>query len=141
MKKKPSVAELYHQNKNRLRELFVYGIVGGMTTVISFFSYVLFTRVCLMDYKIATAAAFVTAAIFAFFGNKFFVFKSKNKDPKVELMQFFAMRLVMFALEFSIMFVSVDILKLNDLVMKITATGIVIAGNYLCSKLIIFRKK
>ena len=51
------------------------------------------------------------------------------------------MRLVSLGAETVIMFVAVEVLGLNDLVMKLLTNFIVIVLNYVFSKLFIFKKK
>ena len=56
-------------------------------------------------------------------------------------MSFIAMRLVSFGMELVLMFVTVALLGLNDLVMKLVINILVIIANYVFSKLVIFKKK
>jgi putative flippase GtrA len=125
----------------RFRELLSYGIVGVFSTILNIILYTFFTKILLLHYLVSTAGAFCLATLFAYFGNKFFVFRSNQRRFIVEIALFFGLRLVMGALDFFIMYVSVDLLRQNDMIMKIVSNGIVIAGNYLCSKILIFKKK
>ena len=50
------------------------------------------------------------------------------------------MRLVSLGMETVIMFVTVELLGLNDLVMKLLTNIVVIIANYVFSKLFIFKK-
>ena len=57
-----------------------------------------------------------------------------------EAVSFFMMRLVSLGAETVIMFVTVEMIGLNDLVMKLLTNFIVIVLNYVFSKLFIFKK-
>ena len=58
-----------------------------------------------------------------------------------EAASFFAMRLVSLGMETVLMFVTVQVMHLNDLVMKLVINLVVIVLNYVFSKLFIFKKK
>ena len=58
-----------------------------------------------------------------------------------EIVTFFAFRLGTGVVDWACMFVFVDILSFNDVVIKFIANVIVIILNYVASKLIIFKHK
>jgi len=58
-----------------------------------------------------------------------------------EFSSFVTMRLVSFGMELVLMFVTVDLLHMNDLAMKLLINILVIIANYVFSKLFIFKKK
>ncbi len=90
----------------------------------------------------AAAFAWVTAVIFAFFTNKYFVFESQGKEGIFrEFVTFTSGRLFSFGCELLIMFVFVDKLHLNEVVIKLLANIVVLILNYFVSKLLVFRKK
>ena len=57
-----------------------------------------------------------------------------------EFVSFVTMRLVSFGMELALMFVTVEIMGLNDLAMKLIINIVVIILNYVFSKLFIFKK-
>jgi len=63
-----------------------------------------------------------------------------SKSLLYEISTFFACRLGTGILDVAIMYVSVDILFFNALIMKILSNVLVIVLNYIFSKLIIFNK-
>lgn len=92
---------------------------------------------------IANSIAFILALIFAFFTNKFIVFKSKGNGIKKSIGEFISFtfaRLFTFILESLILTIS-NYLHLNLIIMKIVAGIIVIILNYVFSKLFIFNHK
>ena len=58
-----------------------------------------------------------------------------------EIVSFVSCRLLTGLMDLAIMFVCVDLLGLNDLVIKILSNVLVIILNYIASKCLIFRKK
>ncbi|GHV73886.1 hypothetical protein AGMMS49940_11880 [Spirochaetia bacterium] len=125
---------------NFFNELMAYGVVGIISTALNIMLYALFSKILAIHYLASTASAFILATVFAYFGNRYFVFKSNQKAILIELILFFSMRLLMGALDFSIMYISVDLLRMNDMIMKVTANSVVIIGNYICSRFIIFKQ-
>lgn len=70
------------------------------------------------------------------------VFESKANDTTSiirEIISFFSCRLLTGGLDLLIMYVFVDIVGANDLIMKIISNIIVIILNYVASKLLIFK--
>ena len=118
-------------------EIIRYLIAGILTTVVSIVSYYLF-RIIHIHYLISTILSWILAVIFAYFVNKFFVFKINKKDI-LEFVNFIKYRLISLLMEFITMYVLVDILFINDRISKIIVQGIVLILNYLFSKIFVFK--
>lgn len=128
----------------KYRDIIAYGITGALTTLLNIALYYLFERVLGLDYLLCAALAFILATVFAFFGNKYFVFRSKTRglgEWWAEFLKFTAMRLIVGGFDVAFMFVSVGLLHFYDLAMKILSNAVVIVCNYIFGKLIIFRNK
>ena len=79
---------------------------------------------------------------FAFITNKLWVFESRKiKSIIHELPAFLLCRILTGVLDVLIMYVSVDVLSLNGIIMKIVSNIIVIVLNYIASKWVIFSLK
>lgn len=118
-------------------EIIRYLIAGILTTVVSIVSYYLF-RIIHIHYLISTILSWILAVIFAYFVNKFFVFKINKKDI-LEFINFIKYRFISLLMEFITMYVLVDILFINDRISKIIVQGIVLILNYLFSKIFVFK--
>lgn len=131
--------ELYKKYK----EIINYLIFGGLTTLISIVTYALFAKLFNINYLLSNFLSWVLAVLFAFVTNKLFVFESKSKDKKIvskEMSNFFFFRIVSLGIEMIIMYIFVDMFKINDLIIKIIAQIIVIVSNYIFSKVFVFKK-
>ena len=129
---------------NKLKELFLYGIFGAMATVLNIIAYWFFTRFFNLSTVNATFWAWFTAVMFAYFTNHTFVFQSSVRSftgIAREMFYFFSCRVITGVIDIIIMYVFVDIFKLNDVYVKTVSNIIVIILNYIASKLFIFRKK
>jgi len=118
-------------------EIIRYLIAGILTTIVSIISYNFF-RIIQIHYLISTILSWILAVIFAYFINKFYVFKNNKKDI-FEFINFIKYRFISLLTEFIIMYVLVDILFINDRLSKIIVQGIVLVLNYLFSKIFIFK--
>ncbi|MBQ7862500.1 MAG: GtrA family protein [Clostridia bacterium] len=142
----------------KYKELIVYVIFGGLTTVVNLVVFTL-SGMVLGDerYLISNIIAWFAAVIFAYITNKLWVFESKSWDIRVllkEIPSFFAARVLSFLIEEAGLFVFVDLLSFKDISFKILSfelggeliakavlAVIVVVLNYVFSKLVIFRKK
>ncbi len=124
-------------------ELVSYLFVGVATTLVNYVVYYVATRVFGMTTMPGTWTAWVAAVAFGYVANKLFVFHT-HAGSVLELLReagsFFAMRLVSLGMESALMYVLVEKLHLNDLVMKLLVNILVIIANYIFSKLFIFKK-
>ena len=110
-------------------ELVAYLFAGVATTVVNYVVYFIATRWFGLGVMPGTWAAWVLAVAFGYAVNKAFVFKTHCESMAALMKE---------AVSF---FVAVEVLGLNDLVMKLLTNFIVIVLNYVFSKLFIFKKK
>ena len=124
-------------------EMIAYLFAGVATTVVNYVAYFLATRVAGLGVMGGTWVAWVIAVAFGYVVNKAFVFHTHCANALAllrEAVGFFAMRLVSLGMETLLMYLTVTVLGLNDLVMKLIVNIVVIILNYVFSKLVIFRK-
>lgn len=134
--------ELY----NKYKEIINYLIVGVLTTLISLLVYysLVFTILNPQDavqLQIANIVSWIVSVIFAYFTNRKYVFESKNPNKIKEATKFLVSRISTLLLDMLIMYIGVTILTFNDKHMKLISQVLVIIGNYVISKLFVFKKK
>ena len=78
--------------------------------------------------------------LFAYFTNRKYVFESKNKNKLKEFVTFTTARVTTLILDMIIMFIFVTTLHLNDKIFKLVSQVLVVVGNYVLSKLIVFKR-
>lgn len=116
---------------------------GVFTTIVNYACYFLLTRVLHLDDLVANAISWVVAVAFAYITNRIWVFESKatGAGPVFkEIGEFVLARLFTLGLEELMLWVFVDILGANDLLIKIIASVVTVILNYVFSKFIIFKK-
>ena len=128
----------------RYRDVLLYLIFGGLTTLVNYLIYFPLHHYCAFSATISNVLAWIGAVIFAFLTNKPFVFESHNWSKEVmlpELGKFVGSRLFSGLLETWFIALTVDILKWHSLAMKVIASIAVIVINYVASRWLIFKKK
>ena len=128
------------------REIIMYLIFGVLTTVVSLAVYYLLIFTVLnpenaIQLQIANILSWVAGVAFAYITNRKYVFESNEKNKVKELGKFVTSRLVTLVLDMLIMFVGVTLLKGNDKILKLISQVLVIIGNYVFSKIFVFKKK
>ena len=129
---------------NKYKEVILYIFFGGCTTLVNIVVYYLCAHPLNMLTTMSTIISWILSVTFAYVTNKIWVFESNvdNKhDLLKEMVSFYGCRLSTGILDLIIMIVFVDILMINDLIIKILSNILVIVLNYVASKLYIFKKK
>ena len=124
------------------REVISYLIFGVLTTLVNWVVYAMMVRTG-VDYRIATAAAWVVSVLFAFVVNKIFVFQSYDLHLACvmkEVTSFTACRAASGVMEMVLMVIMVSWLNMDEYVSKVLVSIVVVVVNYVFSKLFIFRK-
>ena len=131
---------------DKLREIIAYLIIGFLTTILNLAVYYICTNYFLNPEKIihveiANVIAWVIAVVFAYFTNRIIVFRSKNKNVIGEGIKFCLGRVFTLLLELLLMFLMVSVLSISDKISKLVCQVIIIVGNYVISKLLVFNDK
>jgi putative flippase GtrA len=130
----------------KYEEVANYLVVGVLTTIVSWgaawvATWVLNPNVSWQNAVINTIS-WAAGVIFGYFANRKYVFKSTNPEMLKEFMSFAGGRVSTWLLDVLIMEVTVNLLKLPYWPCKIFISSVlVMAANYLLSKLFVFRKK
>ena len=131
--------ELFKKYKDVIPYLF-FGVCTTLVNVVVYWGCAHFLHLSTM---FGTIIAWVLAVLFAYITNRKWVFHSKvNTRDEItkELFSFFSCRLATGIVDWGCMFIFVQILAWNDLVIKFLANVLVIVLNYVASKLVIFKK-
>lgn len=126
------------------KEKLMYVFFGVLTTIINIISYIILSDILQIPIFSANIIALIISILFAFVTNKIFVFESLNFNLEVlkkEMISFFGLRFISAILDISLMFIFVELLLINDIIVKIGVNILVILLNYIFSKLFIFKKE
>jgi len=124
--------------------LTAYILWGIITTLVNLVTYFICTNLFRWDYLLSNLTAWILAVLFAFFVNKVLVFHAGNWHKGAvfsELWKFVGARVFSFLCESFLLWLGVSVVGMPDGIIKILVGIIVIAMNYIFSKLFIFRGK
>ena len=128
----------------KYEELINYLIIGILTTVVSLVTYYLLTLTILdannkVYLQIANIISWLASVTFAYFTNRKFVFKVKNKSNIKECLNFYISRISTLLIDMIIMYIFVSRLKFDNKIVKLVAQVVIIILNYILSKFIVFK--
>ena len=129
---------------NKYKEIINYLIFGVLTTLVNYVSYLILAKACNVDYMVSTVIAQIISILFAYVTNKLFVFQTKGLSKKEffkEMFSFFGFRILSLFLDMGFMYLFVDVLHLNDVIMKLVSNVLIVIANYIFSKVFIFKNK
>ncbi len=136
------VFRLFRPFYMKYREVLLYLFFGGLSAIVNIGSFALLIGAMGLNELVANVIAWIVTVLFVYVTNKIWVFKSDVETTKGLLWQlasFFAGRLGTLALEEVLLFVFITKLEFNSVAVKIIAQVVVVATNYIISKLIVFR--
>lgn len=125
------------------KSIIAYIFFGVCTTLVNIVVYYVCAHPLGMSVGVSTVIGWVLSVLFAFVTNKVWVFDSKSwalQRVMREAVSFYLCRLATGALDLAVMLITVDLLGLNDLLMKILSNVLVVILNYVASRVFIFKK-
>ena len=126
----------------KYKDVIAYLFFGVCTTLVNVIVYYIAAHPLHLNVMVSTIIAWIAAVLFAYLTNRKWVFNSQA-STKMEILKeitsFFGCRLATGVVDWLCMYVFVDIIGLNDVIIKFAANVLVIILNYTASKLIIFR--
>ena len=129
---------------NKHRQFLLYGALGAGTVFISLFTYGILTEVFKWNILVSNAIAWFLATGFSFYTTRKWVFKGHTRGTYALILQFtgfyLGRALTLFFEEWGLFFF-VEVMKWPNMLVKLVLSVVVIALNYIFSKLVVFRKK
>lgn len=128
----------------KYKDIVPYVFFGVCTTIVNVVVYWFFAYVLMQATMLSTIIAWIAAVLFAYITNRKWVFHSQAYGVvsiMKEIVSFFSCRLATGIIDWLCMYIFVDVLHANGVLIKFVANIIVIVLNYVASKLLIFRRK
>lgn len=124
------------------REIVLYLVFGVLTTLVDWcVSFGLYQTE--LNLHLANTIAWTAAVLFAYVTNRVWVFESRRRGVlpiAAELVGFAGGRVATLLMQEGVFVVFCDWLGMNEYAIKLVAAVLVVVGNYIISKLVIFRK-
>ena len=127
------------RNKVVSGEVFFYLVFGVLTTLVNIVSFAILTRLLSAGTVLSNVIAWFLSVLFAYVTNRRWVFQSKDGNVIREAAAFFSGRIGTGVLDTVVMFITVDLLGWNDMVMKVISNVIVVILYYIISKFFVFK--
>lgn len=129
----------------KYEEIIAYLIVGVLNTIVSwaaFFicAYTILDAQIVWQNMMLSVISWVVGVVFGYFMNRKYVFKSTEPNMWKEFLQFSGGRVSTGVLDLVMMVVMVNWMGISEDFSKIFVSVLVMIGNYLLSKLFVFKK-
>lgn len=127
-------------NKIKSNKLFnqilKFGVVGGIAFVIDYVTLIICKEIININVLLSAAIAFTVSVIFNYILSIKWVFDvNKEKNSRKNFIIFIVFSIIGLGLTELIMWFGTDVIKINYLIVKIIATGIVMIFNFITRKI------
>jgi len=135
------ICKIFHlkfkdKTKKLLLQMFKFLLVGGLAFVIDYVTLIICKEVFNIPVLISAAIAFTVSVVVNYILSVKWVFDvDKSKSEKKNFIIFIVFSVIGLGLTELIMWLGVDIIKINYLIVKIIATAIVMVFNFVTRKL------
>ncbi len=124
------------QNK-LFQQIFRFGIVGGTAFIIDYGIFALLNQILGIHYIIAGTISFSISVIYNYILSIKWVFDVTKKQTTKDFIIFIVLSVIGLILNNIIMYISVDLMHIHELIAKIIATAIVMVYNFITRKIFI----
>lgn len=123
------------------KQIFKFVIVGGLSFVLDFILYYIFTRFIHIPEMLAQVMSFSISVVFNYLLSMKFVFVAKDNLKKHhEFMIFVTLSILGAGLNWLLFYVMVYLMSIHDLITKIIVAGVVMVFNFITRKIFIEKK-
>ena len=123
------------------KEALLYLFFGGLSFLLTIATFYVFTTVFHIHNLLANIISWIIVVAFCFFTNSKFIFRATDKTKTIKrLLSFYTSRLATLVIEETILFIFIEKLDFNNMIVKTAAQIIVIILNYILSKYLIFKR-
>lgn len=123
-------------SKNIYEQIFKFGIVGGIATIIDWIVYYILYNFCNLDPLLANIFSFAVSVVYNYIASVKWVFNiDKNKSKNRMFFEFMLFSIIGLLLTEALLFLFINKMAINEMVSKIIATAIVMVFNFITRKI------
>ena len=126
------------KKSNDLKDFLLYLIVGGIATISEWIIFYLLDKL-LLHYAVATTIAYILSTFINWLAGRILVFKESKQSLFKEILSIYLASMVGLLLNLLIMWITVDLLSVNEMLSKIIATALVFFYNFIIRKVLIYK--
>ena len=133
-----------HPLYRKCKEPLLYLFFCGLTTLLSIALFWVLTQPMHIPALAANAVDWIICVLFAYLTNRAWVFQDKAQDAKGILREwgaFFLGRIGTLVMEEIVLWLGIDLLEMSSMPIKVFAQVLVVAGNYVISKWMVFTSR
>lgn len=128
-------------NNHLIKQILKFGIVGGTAFLIDYGIFTLLTQIFSIHYIIASIISFTISVIYNYILSIKWVFDVNKKQTSKEFIIFIILSIIGLILNLIVMYISVDLINIHELISKIIATIIVMIYNFITRKIFLEKEK
>ena len=125
------------KNNKLLMQILKFGIVGGTAFIIDYGIFTILSQLLGIHYLIASIISFSISVIYNYILSIKWVFDVSKKQTSKEFIIFIILSVIGLGLNSLIMYISVDLMQIHEMISKIVATAIVMVYNFITRKIFI----
>ena len=137
------VLNIFEPFYKKHKEVLMYLFFGGLAFFLSMFLFWLFAVPCGINELVANVICWILVVTFQYITNRTWVFDGSVENGSQlfkQIVAFYGGRVLTLVAEEVILAVFITWLGFNEMIIKLIAQVIVIVGNYIISKLFVFKK-
>ena len=123
--------------KELFKQIFKFGIVGGLAFIIDYTILYLLTEFLNIYYLVSSVISFVISLVFNYILSIYWVFDVKKKQTYKEVLLFAILSTIGLLINQLCMWIGVEFLNIYYMIVKIGATVIVMIYNFITRKVFI----
>ena len=120
-----------------LMQILKFGVVGGTAFIIDYGIFTILSQLLGIHYLIASIASFTISVIYNYILSIKWVFDVSKKQTSKEFIVFVILSVIGLGINSLIMYLSVDLMHIHEMISKIIATAIVMVYNFITRKIFI----
>ena len=120
-----------------IRQILRFGIVGGLAFLIDYGIFTILSQFLHVHYLLASIISFSISVIFNYILSIKWVFDVTKKQDAKDFALFIILSVIGLGINSLIMYISVDLMHIHELIAKIIATAIVMVYNFISRKIFI----
>lgn len=125
-------------NKKNIIDFLLYAVVGACATLAEWLIFCLLDK-CALHYALATVIAYILSTFVNWLVGRLLVFQEHKQSILKEIAGIYLAGVIGLLLNLLIMWVTVDLLSVPNMIAKILATGLVFFYNFIIRKLCIYK--
>ena len=124
-------------NNKLVQQILKFGVVGGTAFLIDYGIFTILSQLLGIHYLIASIISFSISVIYNYILSIKWVFDVSKKQTTKEFIIFIVLSVIGLGLNSLIMYISVDLMQIHEMISKIVATAIVMVYNFITRKIFI----